>query len=150
MNESLVDTHNHSLIIFDGVCNVCSKTVQFIIRHDRQRHFRFASLQSDIASSLLTVHFPNMELDSIVLIEGDKAFSKSTAVLRICRKLDGFWKAAYVLILIPKPLRNVLYRWFAKRRYQFFGKQDTCMTITPEIRNRFLEIDERKGERPSE
>lgn len=146
MKKNLVDTYNHSIVLFDGVCNFCNQSVQFIIKHDSKGRFFFASLQSDIAVSVMEEYSHQVDLGSIVLIEKEKVYFSSTAVLFICRKLDGFWKLAYVLIIIPRPIRDAFYRWFAKRRYKFFGKRETCMIPTLEIRNRFLEMNEKKGE----
>ena len=145
MNRSFADPHKHALILFDGVCNFCNRSVQFIIRRDRNDHFRFASLQSSLAESVLAANYLSASrLDSIVLIEGEQIFTESTAVLRICKKMDGLWKGLYMLIIFPKPIRDALYRWLANNRYHFFGKQDTCMIPTPEIRKRFLHIDKTK------
>lgn len=129
----------HSIILFDGVCNVCSSSVQFIIRRDRKGRFRFASLQSGIADQLLAGHPLTGKMHSIVLIENGKLFTESTAVLRIAGKLDGFWKAAAIFLVLPKGIRDPLYRWFARNRYRWFGKRDSCMIPSPEIRERFLE-----------
>ena len=141
MKKNLADLSKHSIIFFDGDCNFCNKSVQFIIKRDRKGLFRFTSLQSEIAKSLLTAYPHTSPLDSIVLIENEQLFIESTAVLRICRKLDGLWKGLYIFIIVPKPIRDWFYRWFAKHRYRFFGKQNACMLPTPEIRKRFLNID---------
>ncbi|RAL22683.1 thiol-disulfide oxidoreductase DCC family protein [Thermoflavimicrobium daqui] len=132
---------NDAVILFDGVCNFCNGAVQFVIRHDSRGLFRFASLQSSIAKQLLSDHSISHTLDSVILIEGDHYYTESTAILKICRQLDGFlWKCLYGLIIIPKPLRDIGYRLFAKYRYKLFGKQESCMIPTPEIRQRFLEM----------
>lgn len=144
MNHSLVDLYKHSIIFFDGECSFCNRSVQFIIQRDRKGHFRFASLQSSIAKLMLADHPSASQLDSIVLIEKKQLFTESTAVLLVCKKLDGLWKGLYILILFPKPIRDALYRWFAKHRYNFFRKQEICMIPTPEIRKRFLYIDNKK------
>ncbi|SFJ75463.1 thiol-disulfide oxidoreductase DCC family protein [Thermoflavimicrobium dichotomicum] len=143
MNHLPEDLDRHSIILFDGVCHFCNGAVQFVIKRDKKGHFRFASLQSKVAQALFSAYqIQRPSLDSIVLIEDDRYYSESTAILRICRKMDGVWKGLYLFMLVPKPVRDVLYRWFAKRRYRFFGKSETCMIPTPEIRERFLEIDE--------
>lgn len=127
-------------VLFDGVCNFCSGWVRFIIDRDPKKYFTFASLQSKVADELLAKHGKHTSLDSIVLLENDQYYSESTAVLRICKQLTGLWKFLYVFILVPKPIRDFFYRWFAKNRYRFFGKSESCMLPTPEIRERFLEM----------
>lgn len=138
--QSVNPSHRYAAVLFDGVCNFCNGWVRFIIERDPKQYFRFASLQSETASSLLRKHSIKVSLDSIVLLEGEKYYTESTAILRICKQLKGFWKGLYVLILVPKPIRDAVYRWFAKNRYRFFGRQESCMVPTPEIRERFLEI----------
>ncbi|MFP3918196.1 thiol-disulfide oxidoreductase DCC family protein [Lysinibacillus telephonicus] len=150
MNDCLVDSYSNSIIFFDGDCNFCNKSVQFIIKRDYKGHFRFASLQSTIAENLLAHYQHTSRLDSIVLMENGQLFTESTAVLHICRKLDGLWKVLYIFILFPKPIRNAFYRWFAKNRYRFFGKQSSCIIPTPEIRKRFLNIDQQNGDKENE
>ncbi|SFE75496.1 thiol-disulfide oxidoreductase DCC family protein [Alteribacillus iranensis] len=133
-------SEQHAVILFDGVCNVCHSSVQFIIRRDREAYFRFASLQSETAASLLSsVGLSSSDMSSIVLLEGDRYFTESTAVLRICKRLDGLWSMLYVLRLVPSFIRDPLYRLFAKNRYRFFGKKDQCMVPTPDIKERFLD-----------
>lgn len=129
----------HSIVLFDGICNFCSSSVQFIIRRDRKGRFRFASLQSKIADQLLAGHDRSGKMDSIVLIDHGKCYTESTAVLLIASRLDGLWKAAAIFLLLPKGIRDPLYRWFARNRYRWFGKMDSCMIPSPEIRERFLE-----------
>ncbi|MFC4768437.1 thiol-disulfide oxidoreductase DCC family protein [Effusibacillus consociatus] len=131
--------NNTSLVLFDGVCNFCNYWVNFIIRRDRHRRFRFASLQSETAQAMLAQFFTHAQIpDSIVLIEKQKCFTQSTAVLHICKKLDGLWKLLFIFILVPKPLRDWVYRWVAKNRYKFWGRRDSCMNPTKDVRDRFL------------
>jgi len=125
-------------VLFDGVCNFCNRSVNFIIEHDREGYFMFAPLQSETGLDLLRRYSVDQAADSIVLIEDEQAFTYSTAALRIARRLDGIWKLAYVFIVLPKPLRDWLYRLLAKFRYRLFGKRDECMIPTPELRARFL------------
>ncbi|OYD07608.1 thiol-disulfide oxidoreductase DCC family protein [Paludifilum halophilum] len=127
---------NPSIILFDGVCNLCNGWVQFVIRRDPNGAFRFASLQSGAAKSLLPPG--RSRTDSIILLEQEHLYTESSAVLRICRKLKGPWKAAYLFILVPKPLRDWIYRWIARHRYDWFGKRDHCMIPTEEDQKRFL------------
>jgi len=132
------DTEDHAVVLFDGVCNLCNRSVQFIIRRDRFGYFRFASLQSEAAQHLLAEQWQTPNVDSIVLIEKGRVYTQSSAVLRIAGRLDGLWKAAILLLIIPKPLRNLVYRFVARNRYRWFGKRNECMIPTPEQRSRFL------------
>ncbi len=127
-----------SLILFDGVCNFCNSSVNFIIRHDKEKKFRFAPLQSEIGQQYLAAFSLDSKFDSLVLIDEGRYYIESDAVLRICKHLDGFYKAFYVFIYFPKRWRDLLYKLFAKRRYQLFGKQEYCMFPTPEIKERFI------------
>lgn len=130
----------NGIVLFDGVCNFCNSSVNFIIERDRENYFKFAPLQSDIGQELLDKYGINKtETDSIVLIENEKAYTHSTAALKIARRLDGIWSWFYTFIIVPKPVRDFFYKLFAKNRYRLFGKQDACMMPTPEIRARFLD-----------
>jgi predicted DCC family thiol-disulfide oxidoreductase YuxK len=128
-----------ALILFDGVCNFCNDAVNFVIDRDKAGYFKFAPLQSEIGEKLRDEHgIDKLETDSIVLVERGRAFTHSTAALRIAKSLDGLWPVFYVLIIVPKPIRDLGYRLFAKYRYRLFGKLDACMIPTPEVRERFL------------
>ncbi|MDQ3747933.1 MAG: thiol-disulfide oxidoreductase DCC family protein [Acidobacteriota bacterium] len=128
-----------AIILFDGVCNFCNGSVNFIIEHDTQKYFKFAPLQSEVGEKLLKEHgVDKIETDSVVLIENEKIYTRTTAVLRIARRLSGFWSWFYGFIVVPSVIRDIFYKLFAKFRYQMFGKQDTCMLPTPEMRERFL------------
>jgi predicted DCC family thiol-disulfide oxidoreductase YuxK len=127
------------IILFDGVCNLCNASVQFVISRDPRARFRFAALQSEAAAACLQrlgVHGALM--DSVVLIENDRIYTRSTAALRIARGLRFPWPAAFVLIAVPRPLRDWVYDFVARRRYRWFGKRDVCMVPTPALRDRFL------------
>lgn len=128
-----------AIVLFDGICNFCNSSVQFIIDRDPARHFRFASLQSAVGQRLLQEHGvdPN-QLSTIVLIEGKNAYLRSAAALRIARGLRQPWPLLYGLALIPRFLRDAAYSWFAARRYRWFGKSESCRLPTPEFRERFL------------
>jgi predicted DCC family thiol-disulfide oxidoreductase YuxK len=128
-----------AIVLFDGVCNFCNGSVNFIIKRDKENYFKFAPLQSKIGEELLQKYeIDKAETDSVILIEDEKAYTHSTAALRIARKLNGVWSWLYAFIIVPRGLRDFLYRLFAKNRYRLFGKQDACMMPTPEIRQRFL------------
>lgn len=127
-----------SIVLFDGVCNFCNGAVNFIIRHDADKKFRFAPLQSEIGQELKAKHDIGDDVDSIVLVENDKAYLHSTAGLRIARTIGGIWSLGYVFIIVPAFIRDWAYKLFAKHRYRLFGRQDACMLPTPDVRERFL------------
>ena len=128
-----------AIILFDGVCNFCNGSVNFVIAHDAQNYFKFAPLQSDVAQTLLEKYnIDKAETDSVILIEDETAFTHSTAALRIARKLDGAWSWFYVFVIIPKFVRDFCYKLFAKYRYKLFGKKDVCMMPTAEIKEKFI------------
>ena len=130
-------------ILFDGVCNLCNGFVQFIIRQDPGGRFRFVALQSEAGQALLakqglTPPTGAAELDSVLLLSGGQLYSHSSAVLRIARGLGGVWALAGVGGLLPRAWRDALYRFVARNRYRWFGRQESCMLPTPELRARFL------------
>ena len=128
-----------AIVLFDGVCNFCNGTVNFIIRHDRADRFRFAALQSEIGQRLLRQYNLNAPgVDSVILIENGRAFTHSTAALKIAGKLDGGWGVFIIFQFVPQVVRDFFYRLFARNRYRLFGKKDVCMMPTPEIKARFL------------
>ena len=126
------------IILFDGVCNFCDSTVQFIIKRDQAGYFKFASLQSDIGQKLLAQFNISKTIDSVILIEHEQVFFESTAALKICKKLDRLWPCLYLFILVPPFIRNALYRLFAKHRYRLFGQKSECLLPSPSQRQRFL------------
>ncbi|WP_391118043.1 thiol-disulfide oxidoreductase DCC family protein [Psychrobacillus sp. L3] len=127
-----------AIILFDGECNFCDASVQFIIARDPKGYFQFAALQSDVGKELKKKHHISEKLDGVIVIENDTVYDSSDAALFICKHLKGMWKVFYIFKVIPKTLREVLYKIFAKNRYKWFGKKDSCMIPSPEIRNRFL------------
>jgi len=131
---------NTPVILFDGVCNLCNKSVNFILKHDKKKQFLFAPLQSDAATKILLQlnrkSFKN--LNSIVLIYDKNIYTKSTASLYIIRKLSAPVKLLYVFIIIPKPIRDSVYDFIAKNRYKWFGKKNKCMIPSKEVADRFL------------
>jgi len=129
-----------NIVVFDGVCILCNKTVQWIIRNDSKSKFRFASLQSETGQLLLKEHgFSSDSFKSILYITDNSVYLKSTAVLHILRGLDGGFQILYSLIIIPRIFRDMVYDFIANRRYQWFGKRDSCIAPFPEYRDRFLE-----------
>jgi len=128
------------IILFDGVCNLCNHSVQFIIKNDHHALFSFASLQSEGAAHLLSeFNLSSNQLDSVIYLEGKKLYTESTAALKIAKHLKSPWKFAYVFIIVPTPLRNFFYKIIAKNRYKWFGKQNECMIPTPDMKKRFID-----------
>ncbi|RAK65064.1 thiol-disulfide oxidoreductase DCC family protein [Hymenobacter edaphi] len=129
-----------SVILFDGVCNLCHGLVQFIIHRDPQARFRFASLQSAEGQRLMPggVNPDPANPDSVVLIEDGQAYTHSTAILRILRRLGGGWALLSLAGVLPRPLRDAAYRFVARHRYRWFGRQTECWLPTPELKARFL------------
>ena len=127
------------VVLFDGVCNLCNGFVQFVVQRDPGARFQFASLGSAAAERVLKgAPAPALLPDSIVLVEGGKVFTQSTAALRIARRLTFPWPLAYSLIAIPRPVRDWAYTAVAQRRYRWFGRRETCMVPGPGLRDRFL------------
>lgn len=132
--------NNTQIILFDGVCNLCNGFVQFLIKRDKKARFKFASLQSANGQSLLLKFgLPTADFNSFVYIKGDHYFAKSAAGLNVLKDLGGLWQFFYAFIVIPGFIRDFIYSAIAKKRYKLFGKRETCMVPTPDIKNRFLE-----------
>jgi predicted DCC family thiol-disulfide oxidoreductase YuxK len=128
------------IIFFDGVCNLCNGSVDFILKRDPKETFRFASLQSPIAKDLLkreSVDLNNMR--TIILLNNGKIFYRSNAILEILRQLTAPWPVFYVFKLVPRFIRDGLYNLISKYRYSWFGKRDTCRIPSAGERARFLE-----------
>ena len=126
-----------AVLLFDGVCTLCNGFVQFVIQRDPAGRFQFATLQSDAARRLLQAA-PQPLPDSLVLVENGQVFLRSTAALRVVRSLRFPWPLAFVLVAVPRPLRDWVYDIVARNRYRWFGRRDVCMVPTPELRARFL------------
>ena len=127
------------IILFDGVCNLCNAAVQFVIRHDKKKQFTFASLQSETGQSILSSNdLPINVFNSFVLVENDKVYTRSTAALRVTKKLNGLWPGLYAFMVVPKFIRDWVYDRVSNNRYKWFGKKDECMIPTPELKARFL------------
>ena len=135
------------IILYDGVCGLCNRLVQFLLKHDRAGRLRFASLQSDFAAQVLGRHgIDPKDLDTVhVIVNHDqpdeRVLQRSDAILRAGRELGGFWGASSSIArVVPRPLRDVVYKLVATNRYRMFGKFDTCMLPDPSQRSRFLDI----------
>lgn len=128
------------MIVFDGVCNLCNGFVQFVIARDPARRFQFAALQSASARRVLERHnAPDPLPDSIALVEEGRVFTRSTAALRIARRLTFPWPLTTVLLAVPRPLRDWMYGVVARYRYRWFGRRSHCMVPTAALRSRFLD-----------
>ncbi len=129
----------HSIILFDGVCNLCNGAVNFVIKRDPGNVFKFAPLQEKQGALLLKTHAIDIQkLDSIVLIENGNVYIKSSAALRIARKMSNLWPLFFVLLIIPRFIRDGVYDFIAKNRYKWFGKKEQCMIPTPGLKEKFL------------
>ena len=135
------------IILYDGVCGLCNRLVQFLLKHDKQGRLRFAALQSDFAEKVLRRHgIDAKDLDTVQVIEnyeqpGERVLQRSDAILRAGRELGGVWGASSSIAkIIPRPLRDLVYRFVATNRYRMFGKYDTCMLPDPDQRSRFLDL----------
>ena len=131
---------NELIIVFDGVCNFCNSTVQFIIERDTHSRFKFAALQSEAGYKLFQKHDLKVgELDTIVLFKKGIVYLRSDAALKIAKELDMPWKILVIFKIIPKFIRDFLYDVLAKHRYDWFGKREKCLIPTQDIIQRFLE-----------
>ena len=132
------NTNNKIIILFDGVCNMCVGSVNFIIKRDSKDMFRFASLQGDVGQKMIKKY--SLSMNSIVLIKNGQAKTKSTAVLNILYHLNTFWKALLIFYVVPYPIRDILYNIVAKTRYFLFGKRNQCMIPNENINSKFLSL----------
>ena len=136
------DLNDKKIVLFDGVCNLCTNTVQFIIKRDKKDIFRFASLQSEIGKQLLDErHIDATTNNSIVVIEPQVAYYvKSSAAIEIAKELGGLWPALQVFsYILPEGVRDATYQFIANNRYKWFGKKDSCMIPTPALKSKFLD-----------
>jgi predicted DCC family thiol-disulfide oxidoreductase YuxK len=135
-----VEPQHTDIVLFDGVCNLCSGSVLFIIKRDTNRIFKFASLQSDFGQQQLEKFKVDKNLlHSIILIRGNEMFERSDAALEITKQLSGVWPVLYIFKILPRFLRDGIYNLIARNRYSLFGKKDVCWIPTPELKERFLE-----------
>ncbi|MCO6565536.1 MAG: thiol-disulfide oxidoreductase DCC family protein [Apibacter sp.] len=128
------------IVLFDGICNLCNSTVQFIIKRDKNNVFKFSSLQSEFGQNFLKErNLSFTDFNSIILYEpGVAYYTKSTAILKIVQKLGFPYKILSVFLLIPSPIRDSIYSLLSKNRYHLFGKKDSCMVPTPENKKKFI------------
>ena len=128
------------IILFDGVCNLCDKFVQFVLRRDEEAQFVFAALQSTIGQELLKKYNLENSLKTVVLISDGKAYIHSDVALKVGQTLGGWLKITYLFYLIPRFIRDIIYNWIAANRYRLFGKQDYCIMPKAEWKTRFLDV----------
>lgn len=139
MSEAEIPNHEQAIVLFDGVCHFCDASVNFIFARDKNDYFRFAPLQSETGRRLVKKY--NLEnVDSVILIENNQAFIRSTAALRIARRLDGVWSRLYCFIVVPRFVRDFAYELFSRNRYRMFGKKDFCTLPPLALRARFLDV----------
>ncbi len=130
---------NYPIILFDGICNLCNKAVQYVIKNDPGEIFKFATLQSHTGQRLLKEHkLSGLNFNSFILIQEGYVFTRSTAALKVAQKLNGHIKLLYGFIIVPTFIRDLVYNFISKNRYKWFGKRETCMNPTPSLQRRFL------------
>lgn len=139
-DSTVADAIDRPVLLFDGVCNLCHTSIRAIVRLDGEGRILFAPLQSDVGRELLDRQGLSPDyFDSVVLVEGEDHYTKSTAILRVCRYLDGPVPLAYALVVLPERFRDWVYDLVAEYRYQIFGKKDECTVPQQHVRERFLE-----------
>jgi len=131
---------NKKIILFDGVCNLCDSTVQFIIKHDKEDLFRFVALQSDLGQEIINhIGLDTSKTDSIILYEpGTAYYYKAEAALKIAKELGGVYSLLSIFTVLPNYLNNKVYDYVARNRYKWYGKKEECMIPTPEMKAKFL------------
>jgi predicted DCC family thiol-disulfide oxidoreductase YuxK len=133
------DFEDKNIILFDGVCNLCNTSVNFVIDHDKQKVFHFASLQSSFGQFFCQKYnLPSTNFNSFIYFKKGVLYKKSRAALEVSKTLKGFWQIAYVFVLVPSLVRDAVYNYISKNRYVFFGKKEACRLPTPDLKERFL------------
>lgn len=131
---------NKPIILFDGFCNLCDSMINFILKEDKKDLFRFSAIQSDFTKKIISDKKLDSEyLKTIILIYNDKIYFRSDAVLKILILLGGYFKLfAYIFIIIPTPIRDLVYNFIAKKRYLWFGKKENCIISYPDVNDKFI------------
>lgn len=130
---------NYLVVLYDGECNLCNNTVKFIIKRDKKKKIKFAALQSEYAQRIFREKQIKQDyIESIILLYNNKLYYKSYAALTIFKYLAGLWPVMYIFIIIPKFIRDYIYDYIAKNRIKWFGKTETCLVMTPELKKRFI------------
>jgi predicted DCC family thiol-disulfide oxidoreductase YuxK len=128
------------IVLFDGVCNLCSTSVQFILKRDKKNQFLFGSLQGNYGQEVLKKYnMPQNEFNSFMLLEGEQLFTKSSGALRMLKHIGGAWSLLYAFMIVPKFIRDAIYNLIAHNRYKWFGKKEACWLPKPEWKQRFLD-----------
>lgn len=128
------------IILFDGVCNLCNASVQFIIKQDKKNQFLFGSLQGKFGQEQLKkYHLPDHDFNSFMLLEGEQLYTKSTGALRMLKHLGNGWQLFYVFIIVPKFIRDGVYEFISEHRYKWFGSKEECWLPKPELKSKFLD-----------
>jgi len=128
------------IILFDGVCNLCSNSVQFILKRDKKNQFLFGSLQGKTGQEYLAkFNLPADSFNSFILVENDNLYTRSTAALRMLKHLGGAWQLMYAFVIVPKFIRDGVYNFIARNRYKWFGKKEECWVPTPALKAKFLD-----------
>ncbi|MFT3936035.1 MAG: thiol-disulfide oxidoreductase DCC family protein [Chitinophagaceae bacterium] len=131
---------NKKIVLFDGVCNLCSSSVQFILKRDKKNQFLFGSLQGETGQAYLKKYnLPADNFNSFMLVEGEKLYTQSTAALRMLKHIGSAWALFYAFIIVPKFIRDAVYKFIARNRYKWFGKKEACWIPTPALKAKFLE-----------
>lgn len=127
------------VLLFDGVCNLCNVSVQWVLKHDPKGIFHFAALQSDTGQAMLKrFHLDTNNLQTVVLLDGERVYLRSDAPLEVMRRLGGLWRILYGLKIVPRFIRDAVYNWVARNRYRWFGQREECLLPRPEWKARFL------------
>lgn len=127
------------VVLFDGVCNLCNSSVNWIIDHDKRNEFRFASLQSDYGQQVINkFNLQGDYLNTVILVDGDRLYTRSAAVLKIAGIIGGVWGLLTVFLIVPAFIRDIVYNFIARNRYKWFGKKESCRIPTPELKSKFL------------
>lgn len=130
---------NSPVLLFDGVCNLCNGAVQWVLLRDRRGIFRFAALQSETGQVMLQrLGFSAEAFNTVVLVDGDRVYTRSDAALEVVRRVGGLWPVLYVFKIVPRPIRDAVYNWVASNRYRWFGRQEQCMLPRAEWKSRFV------------
>lgn len=139
MTVNLEELHNNVIVLYDGQCSFCNGATQWIIARDQSGKINYAAIEGDLGQQLISHYNIPKQMDSLICIDHNKAYLYSSGAIQVAKYLDGIWKALYAFKIIPPFIRNPFYKWFAKNRYRWFGKQQSCMLPTPSIRQRFLD-----------
>lgn len=136
---ALPDTSQHPVVLFDGVCNLCNGSVNFILDRDPRGRIHFGALQSPVSMALLdSLHYRGCLMHSVLLVKNGRVYDRSRAALEIARMLSGGWPLLYGFMILPPFVRNLVYDWIARNRYRWFGKREACRMPTPDLKSRFL------------